>query len=128
MTCTSLGITLYEAVTGNPPFSGTPIEIATQHVHKPPSPPSELAPTDEVTEALILDCLAKDPDDRPTAATVEKRLKELTQNTGATRQHAMAGVIGAAGSGEDGGPTGAAPVAPESPGPGLVVVLRSGFR
>lgn len=101
----SLGATLYEAVTGEPPFSGTPIEIATQHVHKPPKPPGELESVDEGLETLILDCLAKDPDDRPTADSVERRLKGLSQGTGATRHYAA----GAAGSGAGGSATTNAP-------------------
>ena len=72
----SLGATLYEAATGNPLFSGTPIEVASQHVSKPPAPPGELAPVDEGLEALILACLAKDPEDRPTATWVRSRLAE----------------------------------------------------
>ena len=90
----SLGITLYEAVTGTPPFSGTPIEIATQHVHKPPTMPGEFTPMDEGLETLILDCIAKDPDDRPTAAALEQRLKDLAQGTESTRQYAAAGAMG----------------------------------
>lgn len=90
----SLGITLYEAATGSPPFAGTPIEVATQHVAKPPTPPGDLAPTDEGLEALILECLAKNPDDRPTAAAVEGRLKDLIPNSGAVRPGAAAGVAG----------------------------------
>ncbi len=73
----SLGATLYEAATGNPLFSGTPIEVASQHVSKPPAPPGELAPVDEGLEALILACLAKDPEDRPTATRVRSRLAEV---------------------------------------------------
>jgi serine/threonine-protein kinase len=72
----SLGVTLYQAATGAPPFSGaTPIEVASQHVSNAPLPPHKLgADVNEGVEALILDCLAKDPDDRPTADTVRSRL------------------------------------------------------
>ncbi len=73
----SLGATLYEAVTGNPLFSGTPIEVASQHVSKPPTSPGELAPVDADLEGLILDCLAKNPEDRPTATQVCSRLVKL---------------------------------------------------
>ncbi len=100
----SLGATLYEAVTGDPPFAGTPIEIASQHVSKPPLPPGERAPVDEWVEALILECLAKNPDDRPTAATVERRLKNLGQGTGVTRRYAVAGAAGSEATGA-GAPT-----------------------
>ncbi|MGB3634546.1 MAG: protein kinase [Rubrobacteraceae bacterium] len=73
----SLGATLYEAVTGGPLFSGTPIEVASQHVSKPPTPPGERAPVDKELEALILACLSKDPAERPTAAQVQRRLSEV---------------------------------------------------
>ena len=73
----SLGATLYQAAAGTPPFSGTsPIEIASQHVSKAPVPPRQLgADVSEDVQALILDCLAKHPDDRPTASEVRSRLE-----------------------------------------------------
>ena len=73
----SLGTTLYQAAAGEPPFSGaTPIEIASQHVSKVPVPPRQLgADVSEGVQALILDCLAKHPDDRPTAEGVRARLE-----------------------------------------------------
>jgi serine/threonine-protein kinase len=73
----SLGATLYQAAAGTPPFSGTsPIEIASQHVSKAPVPPRQLgADVSEGVQALILDCLAKHPDDRPTAEGVRSRLE-----------------------------------------------------
>ncbi|MGB3682615.1 MAG: protein kinase, partial [Rubrobacteraceae bacterium] len=88
----SLGATLYEAVTGATPFSGTPIEIASQHVSKPPVPPGKLAPVDQDLETLILECLAKSPEDRPTAAIAESRLSSLSQSTGGAQQPAVAAV------------------------------------
>jgi serine/threonine protein kinase len=73
----SLGATLYQAATGEPPFSGaTPIEVASQHVSRAPVPPRRLgADVSEGLQALILDCLAKHPDDRPTAEEVRSRLE-----------------------------------------------------
>ena len=73
----SLGATLYQAATGQPPFVGSPIEIASQHVSKEPTPPGELNDAvSESLEALILDCLKKDPDSRPTADEVRLGLLE----------------------------------------------------
>jgi hypothetical protein len=73
----SLGATLYQAAAGEPPFTGsTPIEIASQHVSKTPIPPRQLgADVSEGMQTLILDCLAKQPDDRPTAGEVRSRLE-----------------------------------------------------
>jgi serine/threonine-protein kinase len=63
----SLGITLYQVVTGQVPFSGTNhFAIMMAHVNEAPRPPSELRPDiPPLLERLILDCLAKDPAARP---------------------------------------------------------------
>jgi serine/threonine protein kinase len=78
----SLGTTLYQAAAGEPPFTGTPIEVASQHVSKPPPPLKELGKADldvgEEMEALILACLAKDADDRPSAEEAQKRFGEVS--------------------------------------------------
>jgi eukaryotic-like serine/threonine-protein kinase len=91
----SLGATLYHAAVGEPPFSGTPIEIASQHVSREPTPPREL--NDAVSpslETLILDCLKKDPDSRPTADDVRLGILEAGQGVYATRAYAEAPVTG----------------------------------
>jgi eukaryotic-like serine/threonine-protein kinase len=62
----SLGIVLYELLTGTVPFGGdTPVEIAMRHLSHIPEPPSALRP--EVPHALdlvVMRALAKNPDDR----------------------------------------------------------------
>jgi serine/threonine protein kinase len=73
----SLGVTLYQAAAGEVPFVGTPMEVAGQHIHQPPVWPKDNGV--EVggrIEGLILDCLAKDPELRPTAEEVRDRLRE----------------------------------------------------
>lgn len=87
----SLGATLYESVTGDPPFSGTPIEIASQHVSKTPTPPGEISPVDGDLEALIVACLAKDPADRPAATQVRRRLAEAASHPGPEQTSAATG-------------------------------------
>jgi eukaryotic-like serine/threonine-protein kinase len=83
----SLGATLYQAAVGEPPFTGnTPIEIASQHVSKTPVPPRERgADISGNLEALILGCLAKNPEDRPTAEEVRSRLEEEIHTAAATQ-------------------------------------------
>jgi len=87
----SVGATLYQAATGEPPFSGgTPLEIASQHVSKLPTPPRERgADVGENLEALILSCLAKNPDDRPTAEEARSRLDAEIPAAGATQAQPM---------------------------------------
>ena len=76
----SLGVTLYEAATGEVPFLGSTIEVASQHVNKAPEPPTQRgALIDEGLEALILASLAKDPNDRPSAEALQSKLAALNK-------------------------------------------------
>jgi serine/threonine-protein kinase len=62
----SLGIVLYELLTGKRPFEGdNATAIAIAHVEQKPEPPSGHVPgLDPALDALVLRCLAKDPDAR----------------------------------------------------------------
>jgi len=62
----TLGIALYEAVTGRPPFEyRTDFELMNAHLQEPPPRPSILQPdVPEELEALILRAIEKDPDKR----------------------------------------------------------------
>jgi serine/threonine-protein kinase len=62
----SLGIVLYELLTGKTPFDGeTPVEIAMKHLSHAPKPPSKLRPDiPRELDMVVLRALAKNPDDR----------------------------------------------------------------
>jgi len=66
----SLGIILYEMLTGMTPFTGsTPLAVAMKHSTTPPLPPSEIvAAIPPAIEQLVLHALEKNPADRPANA------------------------------------------------------------
>ncbi|HEX8683179.1 MAG TPA: protein kinase, partial [Ardenticatenaceae bacterium] len=61
----SLGILLYQMVTGRPPYQGNAPTVMRAHLFETPTPPSELRP-DLLPdlEKIILKAIAKRPDDR----------------------------------------------------------------
>jgi serine/threonine protein kinase len=82
----SLGCMLYELATGRRPFEGVSIyEIARLQVHDDPRAPSELvADLPCALEALLLQMLAKRPEDRPgSAAEVGWRLGRIARRRAA---------------------------------------------
>jgi beta-lactam-binding protein with PASTA domain/predicted Ser/Thr protein kinase len=62
----SVGIVLYEMLTGSVPFTGdTPLEIAMKHLSTTPMPPSEKRrEVPHELDSIVLRALAKDPADR----------------------------------------------------------------
>ena len=78
----ALGVTFFELLTGKVPF--TEGDVAMHHRHTPPPDPRERA--DDVPDALatlVLQMMAKSPDDRPeSAAEVGGRLTEIVRALG----------------------------------------------
>ncbi|MEU3954034.1 protein kinase [Streptomyces achromogenes] len=65
----SLGCVLYEMVTGQPPFTGTPWHLVHQHLHEQPAPLRTLRPDAPAElQQLVGRLLAKDPAHRPDSA------------------------------------------------------------
>ena len=85
----SVGIVLYELLTGVPPFrADSPLALAYQHVSETPRPPSELrGDVPRSLDALVLRALAKDPSQRPqTAADFRRELEAALEGNGPSRR------------------------------------------
>ena len=69
----SVGVILFEMLTGRRPFAAATVgELMRAHAEAPPPTFAELGLADlapPAVERLVLDCLAKHPDDRPSSAT-----------------------------------------------------------
>lgn len=84
----SLGVVLYEMLTGRAPFVGdSAVAVAMQHVQDQPVPPSQVAPgITPALDSIVLRALAKNPDNRyPTADEFRRDLESarLGQHVGA---------------------------------------------
>lgn len=75
----SLGVVLYEMVTGQVPFDAeTPMAVVIKHMTDPLPPPSKLNPdTSPALESVILKSMAKRPDDRFESAAAMVRAVRL---------------------------------------------------
>ncbi|MDR6174973.1 serine/threonine protein kinase [Nocardioides zeae] len=74
----SLGLLLLEALTGEPPFTGTQIEVAMARLTGGPTLPPNLPAG---WPALLRDLTAREPAERPDAATAEARLRALADGS-----------------------------------------------
>jgi predicted ATPase len=85
----SLGVVLYELVTGQHPFqAGSEVGVLHAIVAQSPVPPARLNPeVPAALDALIQHMLVKDPRLRPSAAEVEATLTQLTAAPGKPGSH-----------------------------------------
>ncbi|WP_026404714.1 serine/threonine-protein kinase [Actinomadura rifamycini] len=93
----SLGVVAYECLVGAPPFDGaTPVEVALKHVRDAPRPLPARVP--EPARALIMEMLAKHPEERPPSATAvaDRALRiRASLSTGRTLRTDLPGMPGA---------------------------------
>jgi hypothetical protein len=85
----SLGCVLYELLTGQMVFRGSHMNVLTQHVYVAPVSPRERTPDAGIPsdlDDLVLQMLAKRPEDRPTAEALVQALHEV-QGTLAGQRH-----------------------------------------
>ena len=85
----SVGIVLYELLTGKVPFTGdSPVEIAMKHISAVPEPPSSLrADVPEDLDLIVLRALGKTPEGRyPNAEEMDKDLARVAQGLSVSRE------------------------------------------
>jgi serine/threonine-protein kinase len=75
----ALGVMLYECCCGHTPFEGPSYKLMHQHLNAPPPPLAERCAAPGWLTELIMELLAKDPDDRPQSAD---EVRSLLQREG----------------------------------------------
>jgi len=120
----SIGIVLYECLTGRVPFDGdSTVAVALKQVSEQPKPPSQLKPSiPRALDGVVLKALAKDPAERYATAAEFSRALDAAEadpaaQTGSTSmQPAAAAALGAAAGAAMAGGT-PPPEEPEEPEP-----------
>ena len=85
----SLGVVLYELLTGAAPFGGdTPVEIAMKHLSQTPEPPSAKRPNlPHDLDLLVMRALAKDPEERyQSAEEMDADLERVARGVAVSRE------------------------------------------
>ncbi|MEM1203613.1 MAG: protein kinase [Acidobacteriota bacterium] len=80
----ALGVVMFEMITGRKPYrAANPMQLLVQRVSKPPARPRDFAPSvSELWEAVIMQCLAEQPEDRPASARDIVRELEVDEELG----------------------------------------------
>jgi serine/threonine-protein kinase len=78
----ALGCVAYWLLTGKRVFEAdTPLQVVAKHIRNEPVPPSQRVTGLAISpalEGLVLQCLAKRPEDRPTAAALLQSLEGMS--------------------------------------------------
>ena len=92
----SLGVVLYEVTTGEHPFvdADGADEMMDAHLRRAPPKPSHLRPrVSPLLEQLVMDLMAKDPDDRPRSAADVVRILDQGERSDFWRKHELAAPV-----------------------------------
>jgi eukaryotic-like serine/threonine-protein kinase len=94
----SVGVMLYEALAGRLPFVGAPTDLLMDKQQYDAAPPHQLAPdAPQDLDALCSELLRRDPEARPTARDVLRRLgsavvvRHTSSGTSSVAEHALVG-------------------------------------
>ncbi len=123
----SVGVVLYEMLTGRVPFDGeAAVTIALKHVSETPVPPRALNPNiPPELEQVVLWALNKNPADRPADAeqfiTVLEQVKERIVSGARGQRTASFAAVGVVGPDGDGSATGTAATSVSDPPPPVPV-------
>jgi serine/threonine protein kinase len=83
----SLGVLLFQLLTGRMPFAAnSAVEIIDHHMNTPPPRASDIAPVSKEVSAILQKCLAKEPVDRPSTVAELFALLRAAASTEAVKR------------------------------------------